>query len=231
MNKTIYKEPVALISIILYLFFTLWWALHFFQILPDEVTHIDLFSDLYFVLALIGGAWGLYVSKLWGGTKSVMGRVVIAFSLGLLCQVFGQVMYSYYFYVLHIENPYPSLGDFGFYATIPVYIYAVLQLSHAVGATLNFKTILKSPVAILLPLGMLVLSYEIFLREYVFDWSDPLIIFLDFVNPLGQAIYISLGILTFILSFKMLGGVMRKPILVLLLGLVFQYLADFTFLY
>jgi len=48
---------------------------------------------------------------------------------------------------------------------------------------------------------------------------------------LGDASYISLAIISYLLSRKMLGGIMRKGILVLIFALVLQYVADFTFLY
>lgn len=231
MNKTVLKEPITILSFVLFLIFTIWWVSHFLRIIPDEFLPIDVFSDLYGILALIGGVWGLYVSKFWGGTKSVMGRVVIAFSVGLLCQFFGQVVYSYYYYVEHIENPYPSIGDIGFYATIPAYIYGVVELSRALGVGLGLTSFLRKPLSVLLPLAMLFFSYEVFLLDYVVEGSTPLIVFLDFVNPLGQAMYISLALLVFLNSIKLLGGVMKKPIIILLLGLVFQYAADFIFLY
>jgi hypothetical protein len=85
--------------------------------------------------------------------------------------------------------------------------------------------------AVLIPLAMLGFSYFMFLKEYAFDWSQPLRIFLDFGYPLGEAMYVSLAIVAFALSQKMLGGAMRTPMLLFIVALVAQYVAEFTFLY
>ena len=77
---------------------------------------------------------------------------------------------------------------------------------------------------------MLIFSYFFFLRDYQFDWSNPLKIFLDFGYPLGQAIYVSIAILTYVLSKGVLGGVMKPKILFLVFALIIQYLADYNFL-
>jgi hypothetical protein len=199
--------------------------------LQEDSFLYTVFSDVYPIVALVGGIWGLFEAKNWGGTKSVMGRAIVAFSAGLLFQVFGQVCYSFYFYVLGIENPYPSIGDFGFYATIPAYIYAIYELAKASGVFISLRLFIKTPLAIILPLLMLLASYEVFLVGYEFEGVSSLVVFLDFVNPLGQAIYISLALLTIFLSWKALGGVMRSRVILLLGAMVFQYLADFLFLY
>ena len=78
---------------------------------------------------------------------------------------------------------------------------------------------------------MLVFSYFFFLRDYQFDWSKPLTIFLDFGYPLGQATYVSLALLVLIVSIRSLGGMMKRPVLLLIFALLVQYLCDFNFLY
>src|SRR6185369_3281343 len=77
----------------------------------------------------------------------------------------------------------------------------------------------------------LIASYMIFLQGYEFDWSNPLRVFLDFGYPLGQAFYVSLAILVFILSKNFLGGLMRPKVLLILLAIAVQYIADYNFLY
>ncbi len=78
---------------------------------------------------------------------------------------------------------------------------------------------------------LLAYSYWVFLKGYEFDWSAPLKIFLEFGYPLGQAIYVSLAILTLFLTRGVLGGVMKNRVLFVLFALLMQYLADYTFLY
>lgn len=170
-------------------------------------------------------------SRVWGGFRSLIGRALMMFGLGLFFQVFGQIAYSYYIYVLHIDVPYPSLGDIGYFGSIPFYIYGVYLLTKVSGVKVGMRTLVNKAQAILIPVGMLIFSYVIFLRNYTFDFSNPLAVFLDFGYPLGQAIYVSIAILTYTLSRNILGGIMRKKILFLVFALVAQYLADYVFLF
>jgi len=86
-------------------------------------------------------------------------------------------------------------------------------------------------LALFLPIIGLLFSYFFFLQGYIFDWSSPLRVFLDFGYPLGEALYVSIALLVLLLSWNILGGVMRTSLLYLMMALVVQYLAEFNFLY
>lgn len=191
----------------------------------------DAFSDTYGIVALLGGIAGIYIAGKWGGFKSLMGRAILFFALGLLAQAFGQAVYSAYYFWLGEEVPYPSLGDVGYFGSVLLYIYAIYCLAKVSGVRISLKSFFNKVIALLIPLALLTLSYYWFLRDYEVDSSAPLTTFLDFGYPLGQAIYIALAILTYTLSRKILGGIMKGPILFLLFALVIQYVADFVFLY
>ncbi len=196
-----------------------------------ESDQAELFSALYGLMALFGGVAGLFISKKWGGHKSYIGRAVLLVSLGLLAQEFGQITYSAYTYLFHQEIPYPSLGDLGYFGSVIFYIFAVINIIKATSLKISLGSLKKKTVVVLIPLALLAGSYFMFLRGYEFDFSQPLTVFLDLGYPLGQAFYIALAILAFLLSRKYLGGLMRPVILFLLFALVWQYAADFTFLY
>lgn len=231
-RSSLLRMPTAYVSFALLLVFTIWWiVLNPFKTESPYPESRVLWSVTYQIIALWGGINGLFIAKKWGGIKSVIGRSILAFSIGLLCQSFGQFVYSYYLLRLHIDAPYPSLGDVGYFGTIPFYIYGVILLAKASGAKLSLHSYGKQFQAIIIPLIMLVTSYYFFLRGYEFDWSNPVAVFLDFGYPFGGAIYISLTILTYILSRKLLGGIMRGPILLILAALVFEYAGDFSFPY
>lgn len=185
----------------------------------------------YQIVAIVGGLFGLFICQAWGSFRSVMGRSILAFSLGLLFQVFGQSAFSFYNLVLQIEIPYPSIADVGFFGSIPFYIYGIMLIAKASGLSVTLKSFRNKAQAVLIPLIMVIISYLLFLKNYEFDWSEPLKVFLDFGYPMGQAIYISIALLTFLLSKNVLGGIMRPRILFLLLALLIQYVADFNFLY
>ncbi len=229
---SLFAVPTAQIAFILFLVFTVWWILlsPFNSVSPYPESR-TIWSVTYQVIALLGGINGLFIATKWGGSKSLIGRSILAFSIGLLLQSFGQFVYSYYLLSLHVDAPYPSLGDVGFFGTIPFYIYGVVLLAKASGVKVSIRSFSKKLQAIIIPLVMLTVSYYFFLRGYEFDWTHPVTIFLDFGYPLGGAIYVSLTILTLLLSRKFLGGIMRTPILFILIALLFEYIADFLFPY
>lgn len=216
--------------------FILWWL--YINIFLRDVDHGSLnnqiFAATYGIMALIGGIVGLVASKKWGGCKSLIGKALLFFSIGLFAQEFGQISYSFYIYALKVDIPYPSIGDIGYFSSVIFYIIAAVQLAKATGLHMTIRDRSKQLIAVIIPMIMLGGSYFMFLRGYQFDFSSlksALTVFLDFGYPLGQALYIAIAILTYLLSKKMLGGFMKKKILLILFALVVQYAADSSFLY
>jgi len=230
MLKSISKEWTAKIAFLIFIIHVIWWITFQFSQTRSDFS-VQLFGSTYGILAAWGGIVGITIAQKWGGFKSVLGRAIMLFSLGLLAQEFGQIAYTVYIYILHVEIPYPSIGDIGYFGSVFLYIYASILLAKTAGVKILRQSFKNKLQAIIIPLIMLALSYILFLQGYEFDYNNPLKIFLDFGYPMGQAIYLSIAILTFILSFKMLGGVMRNKVLFILFALFIQYLADYTFLY
>lgn len=230
MLKTLHKEWSAKVATVFFILMTIWWV-SLFVSGAKETSQNYLFGATYGIISLWGGFWGLVISKRWGGFSSTIGRAIILLSLGLLAQEFGQLVFSYYNIFLKVEIPYPSLADFGFFGSIPFYIIGMVHLAKAAGSKFSLNTIVNKLQIVVVPLFMLVVSYLLFLRGYEFDFSDPLRVFLDFGYPFGEALYISVAILAYFLSRKILGGVMKSRILFLIGAFVMQYLADFNFLY
>lgn len=229
LNKFVSNWQARVISLV-FILFSVWWT--YLQFLNrSTVSNFDNFASTYCVIAIWGGIWGIYISNKWGGFKSILGRSLLAFSVGLFAQAFGQLSYSYFVMIKHIEVPYPSLGDLGYFGSIPLYIYAILQLAKASGISLSLKSNANKIVAIIFPLLLLSFTYYVFLRNYQFDWSAPLKLFLDFAYPLGQSVYVSIALLTYYLSRNILGGRMKIRVLIVLFALFIQYCADFIFLY
>lgn len=228
---TLYKEKEAKAIIVFFLLYTIFWLILQYLGVENSNGFYDIFTTTYGLMAVLGGISGLVIANHWGGMRSIMGKAILAFSWGILAQEVGQLIYTYYIYALHIEVPYPSWGDIGYFGSIPLYIMGVLYLAQASGVTLSLKSFKNKLQAIFFPVLLLLVSYFVFLRGYTFDWTSPLTIFLDFGYPLGQTIYISIALLTFILSKGLLGGRMKNRILFLLFALVLQYVSDFMFLY
>ena len=224
-NSRVFKA-IALIFIVL----TVWWLSMFLRGLTEGIEN-DIFTLSYCVLALLGGIAGWVFSKKWGGFKSTLGKAIMMFSLGLLAQFLGQILYNYYIYVKGIEVPYPSIGDAVFFASVLFYIVGAYLLAKVSGIKLSVKSLSGKLQAVAIPVIILLVSYLVLLKGYEVDWSNKLIVFLDFGFPIGQAIFVSIAILALMISKDILGGMMRKPIMLLIFALIFQYLADFTFSY
>jgi hypothetical protein len=230
MNQLLKPSLKLYLIIFVYVLFTIWWVLLQFFI-PEESYFHDAFSDTYGVLALLSGFVGISIAGKWGGIKSYIGRSILFLALGLLLQFLGQVVYSIYFYLLHIEVPYPSYGDVFFFGSIPLYVFGAWYLAKAAGCGLTFQKFSNKVVSILLPLVLLLMSYYIFLRGIVVDLNHPVKVFLDFGYPLGQSLYLAMAFLTYLLSREVLGGLMKKRLLLILFAFSVQYIADFVFLY
>jgi hypothetical protein len=227
------KDWRAQLSLFIFLVLSGWWTYNNYVVGNHNVQYDSFFDfgEVYGYLAVCGGIWGLIISKRWGGIRSVMGKAIIMFSLGLFAQEFGQLSYAFYNDIYKTPGPYPSMGDIGFFGSIPLYIYGILLLAKASGVKIKLQSYRRKIQAIFIPIIMLVIGYILFLQGYKFDWSDPIKVFLDFGYPLGQAIYVSIALLTYFLSKGILGGVMKNRILFIVFALVIQFLSDYIFLY
>lgn len=231
MLETIKKEWQAKLAVLLFFLLTVWWVVSPSVQKMMGGRFFGDFPSIYVIMALCGAIWGIAISEIWGGLKSVMGKAVLMFSLGLFAQVFGQIYYAYLSFYKHVDVPYPSIGDIGYFGSIPLYILGVLFIAKASGVKIGVRSFSSKIQAFLIPLVVLAAGYFLFLQGYEFDWSNPIKLFLDFGYPLGQAVYVSFAILTFLLSRGILGGIMKSKILFILFALSIQFLSDYTFLY
>ncbi len=232
MKKFQKNRLIYIIPIVIFVVFSAWW-LYLRQFSIDSTRDArQLWGATYQILALYGAIVGLFISHKWGGYKSIFGRAIMFFSLGLFLQCFGQTYSSYYVFHYNTESPsYPGIGDIGFFGSIFLYIYGVILVAKVSGAGKPLKKVGNKVFALLIPTLILLVSYHFFLQGYEFDWTNKLKIFLDFGYPLGQALYVSIAILALLMSRKFLGGIMKKPILFLIFALLLQYFSDFFFLY
>ena len=226
----IFKNKIQIILTLIFLGYVAWWA-SFQSVVQSQGRSVQWFGATYGVVALIGAVTGLVASRKWGGYKTIMGRALLFYALGLFAQEAGQIIYTYYIYGAKIQIPYPSWGDLAYFGSVLLYIYATILLAKAVGIRFSLKLKKYRIITFLVFAVILSTSYWVFLHGHQYDWGKPLTSFLDFGYPMGQAVYISLAVTAYLLSRKMLGGVMRDGILVIILALAVQYFSDFTFLY
>ena len=187
-------------------------------------------GNLYVGIAFIGATVGLKIAVSLGFNKSYIGKSILYFSLGLFAQVFGQIVYAYYILVKQVQIPYPSLGDIGYFGTIPLYTAGVIYLAKALGVKLIMKSYSQAISSIILPTLMLLVSYVNLLMNYQTSHTALLTMLLDFGYPLGQSVHISVAILILSLS-KGVFGEMKNKIRFIILALIAQYISDYTFIY
>lgn len=204
---------------------------------PDAGTINFWYSFLFGLIPLFGGAIGMYKSKIWGGLRSVIGKAIFYFSLGLFLWGFGETIWSYYNFFKSEPAPYPSIADIGFAPSIFFWILGTWYLSKASGVMYALKNkALAKFTAVILPIILSVISYY-FLVEVARDGvlvpegERPLKVVLDIAYPLGDFLALTFALVVFVLSNKYLGGLYRKWILSLLLGLSVMYFGDFSFSY
>lgn len=228
--KWVFRHRLAQGLILYFVVLFVWWV----WMNASGQTNTDVsywYGAAYPLIALIGGISGLMFSKKWGGWKSVMGRGIIFLALGLLGQAFGQFTWTFYNLILRVEVPYPSIADIGYLSIIPFYSLAMVNFARASGVHLSLRSYMSKLQVVIVPIVMLVISYLLFLQDYEFDFSAPVRIFLDFGYPMGEAIIISVAILTLWLSRNYLGGLMKPKIRYIIFAFFVLYITDYTFLY
>lgn len=231
MKNTSNKATFILFAVF-FVYLAVWVILNLF--FPLDHDYFNYFTDTYSIVAAIAGYFGFLAAKKWGGFGSYMGRSVGYLSLGLLAQFLGQVTYAFYFYVLHIENAYPSIGDIFYFGSIPLYIIAIFQLYKVLQIKISSGSITKKIIFVIIPALFLSLSYFIFLRDYEFmldSFTSYAATFFDFGYPLGDAAFVSLAVAAFLFSTSSLGGKLRNNIMLLFISLVMQFGADFVYLF
>jgi len=231
MKRAKNKSISWVILVLLFLALAVWWiALSVIKPAGDFPKLV--FGASYGAMALFGGIYGIATAKRWGFLKSSFGRAVLFLGVGLLMAEFGQLVFSYYNIISEVEIPYPSIADIGFFGNMVFYVVGGLFLTRVLGVGITIKKApIKLIVSILLPLALLSASYVLFLKGYDGTESTTLQKILDFGYPLGDAVYVSIALVSLLSVGRMLGGLLKGPLLAILLAFIVQYSADFNFLY
>lgn len=217
-----------------YILLLLWWVFIFTRGI-SETTENYLYSFAYGFIPLIWGMLGLKNSFLWGGFRSLMGKTLIFFSLGLIVWSIGNMIWGYYNLVLKIPVPYPSIADFVFIFSFPLWAIGIFFLSKVTGAAFSLQKLKGRIFLFSIPVVAIIMSYYLLFvvaRGGIIDTQGgSLKLFLDVAFPVWDVIILTLALLVFGLSFNYLGGRFRWPIILLLLGFGMNYITDFSFSY
>lgn len=194
------------------------------------------YSFSFSLIPLIGGLFGMFSSKPWGMLKSAIGKSVFFIAAGLFTWGVGSMIWSYYNFFNQIVVPYPSLADFGFTLSLPLWILGIVSLSKATGARFGLKHIRGKIQLILIPVIVMAVSYYLLVivaRGGILteSFDNYFKLFFDLAYPFGDVIIVTLALLIFGLSFNYFGGRYKLSIFTIILGFIFMYLADFIFSY
>ncbi|MBV9349838.1 MAG: hypothetical protein JO026_03735 [Patescibacteria group bacterium] len=224
----------ALSLIFLLLLFLLWVWL--FATHTTSGFYNYLFSFLFGLIPLIGGAIAMASSKMWGTFTSAVGRAVFFIGLGIFLWGCGETIWSYYNFFLNVPAPYPSLADIGFAPSIFFYGLGAVYLSRATGAQFGLRNKTAKTFVFLAPFVIFAFAYYLLVvvaRQNVLvpEGESALKAFLDIVYPLGDFVGLSISVIVSGLSFKYLGGRYKSDVYAILGGLFVMFVADTIFSY
>lgn len=232
-NLFSFKATYTIVLILLYVF-ALGWFLNLYLTFQTEGLQ-NILSNLYGIIPLFGGLYGLWISRRWGGFKSAVGKAVIFLSLGLTTWGIGMAIWLYYNLILKVEIPYPSWADAAFIISWPLWGIGMVFLSKATGARFALRNLGGKLLLLFLPLLIILFSYYVLVviaRGGLLDLSGDLSkIFFDLAYPVGDVVILTLATLIYGLSFNYFGGKYRFAIYLILAGFILNYAADFSFSY
>ncbi len=223
-----------------YLFIFVWWTFFFITGKANFDGNITLGGALYQfafgLIPLLGGILGVAKSKVWGGSKSYVGRALLFISAGAICWGIGQMFWSIYYNIFsQVDIPYPSLADVGYSLSFPFLAIGLISLSKATGARFSLKNSLGKLVALFITIIGVVTAYYLLIvvaRGGIIDYTEGgLKLFFDLAYPIGDLVIFLFSFLIYGLSFNYLGGRYKIPILSVILGMFVLFLADFSFSY
>ena len=211
-----------------------WWFSIFVRGVADTTENYA-FSLAYSVMPLGWGVVAFVNSRSWGGFKSSMGRALFFLGAGIFAWGVGNLIFGYYNLVLQVPVPYPSFADVGFILLYPLSAIGVLYLFRAIGVTSRIRKISGKVGLLIIPIFFIFISYYLLVMVaragVITSNSDLLKGFLDVAYPVGDVVIIVLATIAYALSFQLLGGIFKIPIIVILSSFVSFYLADFLFSY
>jgi hypothetical protein len=217
-----------------YIALVIWWITIFTRGITDT-TENYLYSFIYGLIPLLWGVAGLRTGLLWGGFKSMTGKSLMFLSLGMLAWAVGNIIWAYYNLIVRIPVPYPSLADFIFIISFPLWASGMFCLAIVTGAFFALRRSKGKLVLFFIPLVVIFASYYLLFvvaRGGVLDPNGGVLkLFLDVAFPAWDVIILTMAMLIYGLSYNFLGGKFKWPIIILLLGFGMSYITDFSFSY
>ncbi len=194
-----------------------------------------LYGLTYAFLPVIAGVFGINSAYKWGGIKSSMGKALFYLSFGLITWGFGNIVWAFYVIALHVDVPYPSFADALYMVSWPLWGIGIYHISKAAGITFQIRK--KSTIIQIVALPILMIAFSFYLiinvarSSILLDNGDIFKAFFDLGYPFLDAVLVAEIFLMFGLTFKQVQKRYRAPLIVLMLGILTNYVADFVFSY
>lgn len=222
------QNPLLYIHVVIWVVYILWWiGINYFD-MPNR----DNYTDTYGTVALAGSIVGIIIAKRWGMLKSRFGKSLFYFSLGLMLQFLGQLIYALFYRIGEVELAFPSVGDIPYLASNVAYILAVYHLLKVIVFNSNVfkpKWVLFASAAVTILISWL--AYVSFLNLAIEDERGLIYQVVNVAYPFIQAFYFLIGFVALLQAKRISGGKLFGPVALVLVALIVQYGADFNFLY
>lgn len=194
-----------------------------------------MFSFSLNLLGFLGGVLGILISKKWGGLKSAVGRGIFYMSAGTTSWGIAGFIWSFYNFVLNQEVPYPSIADVVYLACFGLWILGMWHLAKATGAKYGLRKSQGKMIVLIFPILFAFVSYYVLFvvaHNSTFDWNGGLVkMILDFAYPFFDWVILSISLTILGLSLEYLGGKFKWPVIIIIVGFLVNFLADFSFSY
>jgi len=185
---------------------------------------------------IIFGIFGMLTAAKWNWLKSGVGRGIVLISAGVFMWGVGNAGWTYYLFAdPNQQNPPAHILDILYSSAIPLWFAGVVMLSRATGARYGLRRLRGKLFVAFIILLMSVVSWYLLVdvarggASYFKEpfWNQ----FFDLGYSIGDAIIATVSIAIYGLSWKLLGGRFKLPILAILGGFVILYFADFLYSY
>lgn len=182
------------------------------------------------------GVFGLLTARHWSWLKSGVGQGVFFVSLGLIVWGIGQAAWTYFLFRYPNQQSPPShILDIIDLSALPIWFYGIVRLSKATGAKYGVRK-MKAKIAVgCSALAVMVAAsyFSVVVASGGLSYfSEPFWkAFFDVSYPVGDAVILTIALTIYGLSWKLLGGRFKRPIVIILMAFVVLYVADFSFAY
>lgn len=231
--KKIFSDRYSKLLLLIFLIMTTW-TLVVNIIGLRETSWNYAYSILLAILPGIGGLIGLYRVKQWGGYKSIIGKATFFISLGLIAWSLGSFVWAYYNFVLGVEAPYPSWADIFYFQIYFFWGAGLFFLSNVTSVESSMSNKKEKIIFFCIPLLMAMVTYFFLfvqLHGGSLDYANLGKVFVDLYYPLGDVVVLTIIVLGSGSVFNFLGERLRIPIIILIAGLMINYVADFYLAY